>query len=106
NRVIPGWTAALEMMKVGSKWELYIPSALAYGDNGTPSIEPGSTLIFEVELLSIEAPQPAPTPQPLTSDIIKVPSAEELKKGAKVEVLKPEDVEKQLRAATNQPSKK
>jgi len=94
NRVVRGWSEALEMMKVGSKWELYIPSALAYGDNGTPSIEPGSTLIFEVELLGIEAPPPTPPaaqPQPLTSDIIKVPSAEELKKGAKIEVIKPED---------------
>ena len=92
NRVVRGWTEALEMMKVGSKWELYIPSALAYGDTGNPNIEPGSTLIFEVELLGIEPPAPpAPAPQPLTSDIIKVPSAEELKKGAKIEVIKPED---------------
>jgi FKBP-type peptidyl-prolyl cis-trans isomerase len=91
NRVVKGWTDALEMMKVGSKWELYLPSSLAYGDTGNPSIEPGSTLIFEIELLGIEAPQPPPTPQPLTSDIIKVPSAEELKKGAKIEVIKPED---------------
>jgi hypothetical protein len=69
-------------------------------------IEPGSTLIFEVELLGIEAPQPPPTPQPLTSDIIKVPSAEELKKGAKIEVLKAEDVERALKeaAATNKPA--
>lgn len=91
NRVIRGWTEALERMKVGSKWELFIPSSLAYGDMGNPSIEPGSTLIFEVELLSIDAPPAAPAPQPLTSDIIKVPSAEELKKGAKIEVIKPED---------------
>jgi FKBP-type peptidyl-prolyl cis-trans isomerase len=98
NRVVKGWTAALEMMKVGSKWELYIPSSLGYGDNGNASIEPGSTLIFEVELVSIEPPPaPAATPaaQPLTSDIIKVPSAEELKKGAKIEVIKAEDAAKQ-----------
>jgi FKBP-type peptidyl-prolyl cis-trans isomerase FklB len=107
NRVVKGWTEALERMKVGSKWELYIPSSLAYGDFGSgPVIEPGSTLVFEVELLGIEAPQAPPTPQPLTSDIIKVPSAEELKKGAKIEVLKPEDVEKELKAATNKPAKK
>lgn len=107
NRVIRGWTEALQMMKVGSKWELYIPATLAYGDFGSgPQIEPGSTLIFEVELLGIEAPQPPPTPQPLTSDIIKVPSAEELKKGAKIEVLKAEDVERELKAAgaTNRPA--
>ena len=94
NQLVRGWTEALQMMKVGSKWELYLPSTLAYGDMGNPSIEPGSTLIFEMELLSIEAPAPAPTPQPMTSDIIKVPSAEELKKGAKIEVIKPEDAAK------------
>jgi len=89
NRVIKGWTEALQMMKVGSKWELYLPSTLAYGDYPSgPDIQAGSTLIFEVELLSID------TPPPLTSDIIRVPSAEELKNGAKVEVIKPEDVEK------------
>jgi len=104
--VIPGWTKALQMMKVGSKWQVFIPSTLAYGDMGRPNIEPGSTLIFEVELLSTKTPPPPPTPAPLTSDIIRVPSAEELKKGAKVEVLKPEDVERQLKAAaaTNKPA--
>ena len=89
NQVIRGWSEALQMMKVGSKWELYVPAALAYGDRGNgPVIEPGSTLVFEMELVGIE------TPQPLTSDIIRVPSAEELKAGAKVEVIKPEDVER------------
>jgi len=95
NRVVKGWTAALEMMKVGSKWEVYFPSSLGYGDMGNPSIDPGSTLVFEVELVSIEPPPPAtPAAQPLTSDIIKVPSAEELKKGAKIEVIKAEDAAK------------
>ncbi|HLH54463.1 MAG TPA: FKBP-type peptidyl-prolyl cis-trans isomerase [Verrucomicrobiae bacterium] len=101
NRVVKGWTAALESMKVGSKWELYIPSGLAYGDMGNANIEPGATLIFEVELLGIEPPPPATPPaQPLTSDIIKVPSAEELKKGAKIEVIKAEDAAKQAQQAT------
>jgi FKBP-type peptidyl-prolyl cis-trans isomerase FklB len=87
--VIHGWTEALTHMKVGSKWQLFIPSALAYGPYGRPPrIEPNSTLIFTLELLSIEHPQP------VTSDIIKVPSAEEMKKGAKVEIIKPEDVQK------------
>jgi FKBP-type peptidyl-prolyl cis-trans isomerase len=106
--VIRGWSAAVEHMKVGSKWELYIPSALAYGDMGSQGIEPGSTLIFEVELLSIDAPPAAPAaPQPLTSDIIKVPSAEELKKGAKIEVIKPEDAARMAaEAATNNANKK
>jgi FKBP-type peptidyl-prolyl cis-trans isomerase FklB len=52
--VIKGWTEALQLMPVGSKWQLFIPSDLAYGDAGRPGIEPSSTLIFEVELLSIE----------------------------------------------------
>src|ERR1051326_1918386 len=56
NQLVRGWTEALQMMKVGSKWEIYLPSSLAYGDNGTPSIDPGSTLIFEMELLGVEAP--------------------------------------------------
>jgi FKBP-type peptidyl-prolyl cis-trans isomerase FklB len=100
NGVIKGWTEALLMMKVGSKWELYIPAALAYDDRGSGQlIEPGATLIFEVELLSAEAPAPPAPAQPLTSDIIKVPSADELKKGAKIEVIKPEDVDKKIKEA-------
>jgi len=106
NRVIRGWTEALEMMKTGAKWEIYIPSTLAYGDGGNPNIEPGSTLIFEVELVGVDAPPPPPAPaQPLTSDIIRVPSAEELKKGAKIEVIKPEDLEKLTNSANKTPAK-
>jgi FKBP-type peptidyl-prolyl cis-trans isomerase FklB len=55
SQVIPGWTEALTMMPVGSKWELYIPQDLAYGSRETGSqIKPFSTLIFEVELVGIE----------------------------------------------------
>ena len=54
NRVIKGWTEALQLMKTGGKWELFIPSDLAYGDRQAGPIEPGSTLVFEVELISIE----------------------------------------------------
>ena len=54
NGVIPGWTEALQKMKVGSKWQLFIPSDLAYGDRGMPPvIAPGSTLLFDVELVKI-----------------------------------------------------
>jgi FKBP-type peptidyl-prolyl cis-trans isomerase len=53
--VIKGWTEALQLMPVGSKWQLFVPSDLAYGDRAMGAdIAPGSTLIFEVELLSIE----------------------------------------------------
>lgn len=56
--VIKGWTEALQLMPVGSKWELYLPADLAYGDHPpSPDIAPGSTLIFEVELLSIGEPK-------------------------------------------------
>ena len=53
--VIPGWQEALKLMNVGSKWKVFIPSALAYGENGAGgSIGPNETLIFEMELLSIK----------------------------------------------------
>jgi FKBP-type peptidyl-prolyl cis-trans isomerase FklB len=57
KNVIPGWTEALQLMPVGSKWKLFIPSDLAYGDNPAgPTIKEGSTLIFDVELIEIVKP--------------------------------------------------
>jgi FKBP-type peptidyl-prolyl cis-trans isomerase FklB len=54
NGVIPGWTEALQLMKPGANWILYIPAGLAYGENSPRGIEPNSVLIFDVQLLSIE----------------------------------------------------
>ncbi len=52
--VIPGWTEALQLMSVGSKWRLFVPSELAYGPQGKGPVGPHSVLIFDVELLGIE----------------------------------------------------
>ena len=58
--VLPGWTAALKMMKAGDKWEVFLPPSLAYGEFPTSHIGPNSTLVFEIELLSFYTPSPAP----------------------------------------------
>jgi FKBP-type peptidyl-prolyl cis-trans isomerase FklB len=59
NRVIPGWTEALGLMKPGAKWQLFIPPQLAYDLRSAPPIPPGSALIFEVELVSVKAAPPS-----------------------------------------------
>lgn len=54
NRVIPGWTEALQLMKVGSSCRLFIPPALAYGEAGRPGIPPNSLLIFDIDLVNVK----------------------------------------------------
>ncbi|HEX5446757.1 MAG TPA: FKBP-type peptidyl-prolyl cis-trans isomerase [Pirellulales bacterium] len=62
NQVIPGWREALQMMEVGSKWQLFIPPELAYGEQGSPpAIAPNTALVFDIELVAI-APPAAPGP--------------------------------------------
>jgi FKBP-type peptidyl-prolyl cis-trans isomerase FklB len=94
--IFPGWSEALKHMKSGAKWQLYVPANLAYGLAGRPPvIGPNTTLLLEVELLAVHPKVAGPAPgQPLTSDIIKVPSLEEMQKGAQIETIKPEDLEK------------
>jgi FKBP-type peptidyl-prolyl cis-trans isomerase FklB len=106
--VIKGWSEALQLMKPGAKWQLFVPSGLAYRESGNGAIGPNATLIFEVELLSVKPPAPAAsgggmasTGKPLTSDIVKVPSAEEMAKGAKIETIKASDLEQEKAKMTN-----
>jgi FKBP-type peptidyl-prolyl cis-trans isomerase len=65
GNVIPGWTEALQLMKPGAKYQLFIPPKLAYGDRSpTPAIPPGSLLVFDVELVGINKPKAAPATPP------------------------------------------
>ncbi len=90
---VPGWTEALLHMKAGSKWQLFVPPDLGYGQQGRPPAIPGnSLLIFDLELVSVvvppaAGPHPPSSNPPVTSDIIKVPSAEGLKHGEQIEII-------------------
>lgn len=64
DQVIPGWTEGLQKVSKGGKIKLYVPPQLGYGDDGKGSIPPGSTLIFDVELLEIKPPAATPAPTP------------------------------------------
>jgi FKBP-type peptidyl-prolyl cis-trans isomerase len=64
GKVIPGWTEALQLMKPGAKYELFIPPQLAYDMRSRPPIPPGSMLIFDVELLSSKPGQPSAAASP------------------------------------------
>jgi FKBP-type peptidyl-prolyl cis-trans isomerase len=104
GRIIQGWQQMLTLMKVGSKVQVAIPPSLGYGSRGMPPRIPGnSVLVFDLELKSIAPAAPVissapplasrtalqqqqPTPV-VSGQIIKVPSAEEMKKGAKIEVI-------------------
>jgi FKBP-type peptidyl-prolyl cis-trans isomerase len=62
DKVIPGWTEALQLMPVGSKWQLAIPANLAYGEDAPPQIGPNSVLLFDIELLAIKPPEASASP--------------------------------------------
>ncbi|MDB6058167.1 MAG: FKBP-type peptidyl-prolyl cis-trans isomerase [Verrucomicrobiales bacterium] len=100
GQVIKGWDEAVQKMKVGSKWEIYVPGDLAYGESGRGQIGPNETLVFELELVDVTPGQkPAASnggngQQVVSGEIIKVPSADELKKGAKIEVIHPDQQKK------------
>jgi FKBP-type peptidyl-prolyl cis-trans isomerase FklB len=98
---LAGVKEALLNMKPGAKWQLFVPATLAFGDMGDgQNVQPGSAVVYEVELVDVE------TVEPLTSDIIKVPSKEELDRGAKIEVIKPEDVKRMQQTNSASGSKK
>lgn len=80
DQVIKGWTEALTMMPVGSKWQLFIPQELAYGERNMGNIKPYSALIFDVELLGIDKPK---TEEPAKTETAKPTAKKTAKKGQK-----------------------
>ena len=118
--VIKGWTEGLQLMKTGGSTRFFIPPDLAYGTTGSGAkIGPNATLIFDFDLLSIKGKEAAKAPASATidpakaapkkiikSDIIRVPTAEEMKRGAKIEVIKKEDLQAEIKKAQEQSEKK
>jgi FKBP-type peptidyl-prolyl cis-trans isomerase len=106
---VKGLSEAMTLMKPGSRWIVYLPSTLAYADYPSgPIIEAGSTLIYEVEVLGIETPPPSEPAigKPLTSDVIKVPSKDEIDKGAKIEIIPAAEADRMAKSnAAAQPKK-
>ena len=94
--VIPGLREALQLMKVGSKWQLFIHPELAYSDIGCPNnplVGPNTALIYELELLEVRSSGGIPRTPPITTrGIFKVPSMDDLKNGAKIEAIEPEQI--------------
>jgi len=91
---IPGLPLeALSHMTPGAHWRVFVPSKQAFGELGYGNlVGPNQTLIYDLEMMSFRPGSPQP---PMTSDIIKVPSAEEMKKGAQIETIKASDLEKE-----------
>jgi len=99
NRLIPGWGEALTLMKVGSKWQVFVPAGLAYGERGSRNIEPNSTLIFEVELLGTKkAPERPRRSRPPRPRPVPKPSGAETKPGEQ-----PKPAEKKPEGSTEKP---
>ncbi len=102
GQVIKGWTEALQLMPVGSKWQLFVPPDLAYGERSMgPDITPFSTLIFEVELVSIRPPE-KPAENPTTPPAAK-PAANPADKPADAPAAKPADKPSTPDASTEKP---
>jgi FKBP-type peptidyl-prolyl cis-trans isomerase FklB len=91
-----GWVEALQLMKPGAKWQVVVPPELAHGERGSyPLIPPNAALVYDIELVSCQPGAKSkeaaiPVNQAGVDDVIRIPSADELKKGSQIEVIKPD----------------